>query len=185
MSIQIRTISGTLDIESLEELVNYRFEIEEIARALSKTCRFNGQLPGDFFYSVAEHSVLLSFLVPPEFAKHALLHDAGEAYIGDIIRPIKHAVGMRLDAIEHRVLEMILSKRGMSTTLPDEVVSIDRWVAAVELETIWDAHRVARGNPPLRSMAPGLHLNCHDPAEAYALFLARYDELFEKPEPPQ
>lgn len=185
MSIQISTISGTLDLSDGADLRAYKFDAEEIARALSKTCRFNGQLPGDFFYSVAEHSVLLSFLVPPEFAKHALLHDAAEAYVGDIIRPVKQALGEAIEAIERRILREILRQHNIAADLPDQVNWIDRWVAAVELETIWDAHRVALGKPPLRSKAPGLHLNCHDPAEAYALFLARYDELFEKPEPPQ
>lgn len=186
MSIQISTISGTLDLSDGADLHAYKFDAEEIARALSKTCRFNGQLPGDFFYSVAEHSVLLSFLVPPEFAKHALLHDAAEAYVGDIIRPVKQALGEAIEAIERRVLREILRQHNIiATDLPDQVNWIDRWVAAVELETIWTMYRVAQGGRPLRSRGPGLHLECRDPAEAYALFIARYDELFEKPEPPR
>ena len=61
--------------------------LEDIMHSLPNICRYNGQISEH--YSVAEHSVLVSSLVDPEYRKEALLHDAAEAYIGDIIAPLK------------------------------------------------------------------------------------------------
>lgn len=60
----------------------------DIVGALSKICRFNGQI--SHFYSVAQHSVLVESLAPPALKRAALIHDCAEAYIQDIISPIKH-----------------------------------------------------------------------------------------------
>lgn len=64
--------------------------LADIASALSNLCRYTGH--GRTFYSVAQHSVLVADLVAPEFRVHALLHDAHEAYVGDISSPMKAAL---------------------------------------------------------------------------------------------
>lgn len=65
--------------------------IEDIATALSKICRFNGHI-GEF-YSVAQHCVLVSMMAPNNLQRAALLHDAAEAYLGDVIKPLKIILG--------------------------------------------------------------------------------------------
>lgn len=81
----ITTASGKFfDILKPEE---YEFDIEEIATSLSNICRYTGHV--NRFYSVAEHSVLVSRLVPDRLRLAALLHDASEAYVGDVSSPLK------------------------------------------------------------------------------------------------
>lgn len=63
------------------------FNIELVAHHLAMNCRYGGAVR--HFYSVAEHSVLVSHFVPPQFALHGLLHDRGEAVTGDFIKPLK------------------------------------------------------------------------------------------------
>ncbi len=67
--------------------------IEDIAHSLSMICRFGGHIPRH--YSVAEHSILVAQLVPDEFKLAALLHDATEAYVGDMVAPLKRIENMR------------------------------------------------------------------------------------------
>lgn len=62
-------------------------EIEDIAHGLAFQCRFNGQT--NAFYSVAQHSLIVASLVPDELRFAALLHDAAEAYLGDMVKPLK------------------------------------------------------------------------------------------------
>ena len=65
-------------------------DIEDIAHGLAYTCRFNGQSTA--FYSVAQHSLMVADLVADELKLEALMHDAAEAYLGDVVKPLKEAL---------------------------------------------------------------------------------------------
>ena len=66
------------------------FDLRDIAVALSNTCRFSGHVP--FHYSVGQHSLIMSYQVPRKLALEALMHDAAEAYMGDVPAPIKRGL---------------------------------------------------------------------------------------------
>lgn len=85
--------------------------IDDIARSLSKICRFNGHCHRH--YSVAEHSVLVSKILPPTLALAGLLHDATEAFMGDVTRPLKHMLPNYQD-MEHKLSQMIEARFGVS-----------------------------------------------------------------------
>jgi uncharacterized protein len=70
------------------------FDIDDIGHALANVCRFAGH--SREFYSVAQHSFYVSALLPPPLAKLGLLHDAAEAYIGDMVRPLKRMAEMQV-----------------------------------------------------------------------------------------
>lgn len=91
MKIPFRTVSG-LDL-NLADPKRCDIQIADIACALARICRFNGQLRE--FYSVAQHSWLVSMIVDSRLTFPALLHDASEAYLGDVGRFLKHSAAMR------------------------------------------------------------------------------------------
>lgn len=95
----------------------------EVANALSKQCRFTGQ--SRRFYSVAQHAVLVSRLVPPEFAWEGLHHDDGEAVVGDMASPLKHLLP-EYKAIEKRCEKPILAGFGIDAeNMPPAVKRAD------------------------------------------------------------
>ncbi|HEY0490172.1 MAG TPA: phosphohydrolase [Telluria sp.] len=81
-----------------------RVAIEDIAHGLAYQCRFNGQTCE--FYSVAQHSLIVASLVPPALRMAALLHDAAEAYLGDMVKPLKVLLP-EFAAIEDKVTRII------------------------------------------------------------------------------
>jgi 5'-deoxynucleotidase YfbR-like HD superfamily hydrolase len=95
-------------------------EIEDIAHGLSRVARWNGQTTGDWAFTVAQHSVLVESLVrrfrktvPPAWCLAALLHDAAEYVIGDLISPFKAAVGLDYKAFEIDLLGAIHIRFGL------------------------------------------------------------------------
>lgn len=100
----------------------------DIAEHLSRLCRFNGAVRPQH-YSVAQHSVLASRLVDPELAREALLHDAHEAYTGDITRPMKmllnaYSFGL-VSRIEATVQAAIAKRYGLSPAKTPDVDRVD------------------------------------------------------------
>ena len=119
--------------------------IEDIAHALSLQCRFAGHVK--HFYSVAQHSWYVSQNVPPEFALWGLLHDSAEAYLGDMIRPLKKTkeLGLEYCIIERQLMTVIAKKFGLSlehvkesTDLlePAEVIEADQRILMTEKRDI-------------------------------------------------
>jgi hypothetical protein len=102
--------------------------IEDIAHHLSQICRFTGGTR--VHYSVAQHCVLACELAPAEWKLAALLHDAAEAYIGDVSSPVKSLIGTAYAPLEERILRAVFEKFGISALfakkLPMVVKRIDR-----------------------------------------------------------
>lgn len=107
----------------------------DIAHALSLLCRYGGHV--DRFYSVAEHCVLMSGAVAPEDALAALLHDATEAYVVDVPRPVKRYLS-DYDAIETRLWRVISERFGLpiSDNLPAGVKEADNRILLNERNTL-------------------------------------------------
>jgi uncharacterized protein len=96
--------------------------IEDIAHSLSNQCRFGGHTPK--FYSVAQHSVLCSIIVQEEHQLAALMHDASEAYLIDVPRPLKKAL-VNYHDMENRMMKVISDKYGFQFPLQPPVIKAD------------------------------------------------------------
>ena len=109
-------------------------EIEDIAHGLARVARWNGQTKGDHAYSVAQHCLLVERFVhelKPRAARPlrlaALLHDAAEYVIGDLISPFKAAVGLDYKAFENRLSRAIHIRFGLPPeSTPEEAALIKR-----------------------------------------------------------
>lgn len=154
------------------------FCIEDIAGALSKLCRYGGHCKR--FYSVAEHSVLVSRLVPPEHAFCGLMHDATEAYLVDMPRPIK--VGFpQYKEMEAKLWSAIARRWGLPAAMPEAVDVVDGHMLWHEMSVLlhplpagaeWG---MGRAKP---EVLRGDMVECWEPVLAEAQFLDRFAELY-------
>ena len=155
--------------------------IEDIAHALSNACRFTGMVKS--FYSVGEHSVHVSHACEERDALWGLMHDASEAYLGDLNSPTKYGthLGVEYRHLEWRWMHKICVRFHMNCMEPSSVTSADKrmgYIEAVQLyatpidDARWETQRkMIRGDePPIR---------CCTPRQAEAAFLKRFSCLTE------
>lgn len=147
--------------------------LEDIAHALAMECRFGGQCRT--FYSVADHSVRVSHIVPPADALWGLLHDASEAYLKDLPKPLKMLPQFAFyREAEQRLQNTIAESFGLSLTCPGTVHQADLTMLATEARDLMP--------PPHNNWRP-----CNSPLpetlvprtweHAKEAFLARYAEI--------
>lgn len=151
--------------------------IEDIAHALANLCRFGGHVRE--FYSVAQHSVIVSHLCAPADALHGLLHDASEAYLVDVPRPVKKLPAMAAYRSVETILQAAIYQRfGLSTKHPESVEAIDDAILVNEARDLFKVvpdWALEREPLPLRGKA----IEPWDPTEAKTRFLARFRVLAE------
>ena len=148
------------------------FDIKDIAWSLAHQCRFNGHCTQ--FYSVAQHCIYCSMMC--DKAYDALMHDAEEAYIGDLSTPVKEVLGESYQEMRN-VIREALALHFYYEPKDLEVVRVDQCMLATEkqqimVETDWDWNLPEKAYPDLQIIECG-------PEDAYGWFLHRYETLRE------
>lgn len=167
----ISTLSGRFfDLLKPED---YDYCIEEIGEALSNICRYTGHVKK--FYSVAEHSVLVSHIVPERLALAGLLHDSSEAFVGDVSSPLKKLLP-EYRVIEENIQQAIAKHYGFEYPFPEEVHEADKrmyWRERIDVapgprDRLWHQDLAATRKVQASGMTPTM-------AKRY--FLSRYKEI--------
>lgn len=169
-------------------------EIEDIAHGLSFVARWNGQTEGEFAYSVAEHSILVEQLyasivpsAPIKWRLAALLHDAPEYVIGDMISPVKAAVGAGYAELDARLTAAIHLRFGLPAQLP---VAVKKQIKKADTLSAWlEATQIAGfsvaesnkffGKPPINAPLPQ-RLVPRPPKQVKAAFIEQFTRLSEQ-----
>jgi hypothetical protein len=167
----ISTRSRTIDLATFSSM---DVDISDIARSLSHLCRFTGHV--DRFYSVAEHSVRCSALVPQADALEALLHDAHEAYIGDISTPMKRWLPeiARGEALVESAVRIAFQ---LPPAMSDSVRRADRHLLILEAQHLLGATLGEVESTFLPYQVDGMGWSSRF---AYDTFVARFHALIEQ-----
>ncbi|MEM6758909.1 MAG: HD family hydrolase [Pseudomonadota bacterium] len=166
-------------------------EIEDIAHGLAFVARWNGQTRGDYAYSVAEHSLLVETLfgriapkAPAKWRLAALLHDAPEYVIGDMISPVKAAVGPGYGALDERLEAAVHIRFGLPAKVSAQVKrqikkadKISAWMEATQIAgfTVDEADKFF--GKPDAALTDGLQIVLRPPVETRNAFSARHADL--------
>lgn len=152
-------------------------DLRDIAHSLAYQCRFNGHSID--FYSVAQHSILVSRMVGQEQGLAALFHDAAEAYTGDIVAPLKRFLPPEFRQIESQIEEIILRYFGITNVNHAEIKLADKRALVTEMRDLMT-------RPPAKWNEDGIYephpekIVPLSPREAEGAFLRRYKELKQK-----
>lgn len=154
--------------------------ISDIAWSLGMQCRFGGHCLRR--YSVAEHSVLVSRLVPPKYALWGLLHDATEAYLVDLPRPIKRCLP-EYSRHEDDLARVIAERFGLPWPMPEDVKIADTGALLIERAQLMAGSRIPWSYPGAHieakwaTRATSMRLDCWSPRRGCIEFLKRWEEL--------
>ena len=171
-------------------------EIEDIAHGLAFVARWNGQTFGEFPYSVAEHSLLVERVysditpnAPVKWRLAALLHDAPEYVIGDMISPVKAAVGPGYKAMDARLMEAVHRRFGVPAEIPKAVKTqikradrISAWLEAIQIAGFSETEANKLFGIPKPEALQKTRLALRAPMEVKADFLARHAALMKQNE---
>ncbi len=169
-------------------------EIEDIAHGLAFVARWNGQTRGDHAYSVAEHSLLvetlfgrLAPLAPAKWRLAALLHDAPEYVIGDMISPVKAAVGPGYEALDDRLAAAVHLRFGLPATIPLQIKrqikkadKISAWMEATQIAGFSEAEASKFFGTPDAQLTDALQIVLRPPVETRRAFTSRHSALLEQ-----
>jgi 5'-deoxynucleotidase YfbR-like HD superfamily hydrolase len=149
--------------------------IEDIAHSLSNLCRFNGHTRE--FYSVAQHCILVSQLVPQHLALEGLMHDCAEAYMGDCTTPLKQQLP-EYKTIENNIQQCIFAQIGLQFPLRHQIKHADIRALATEKRDLMSEPGEPRYWDTLKGISPIIQkITPLPPKEAEQVFLQRYFEL--------
>jgi hypothetical protein len=153
--------------------------IEDVVVPLAHVCRYAGQVPLGRWYSVAQHAVNASRIVPPDHAWDDLMHDTAEAFTNDIVTPLKVQVPLFKD-IEVAIESAMAQRFGFTYPLAPPVVLADAQMLALEMKYIrgFDPeHYDHLHGVPYEHLLPLVDLQSWAPEVAHARFMERYEEL--------